>query len=487
MRSSKKPARIGRGTNVRLNNRGRPSNKERAGKLFRKAIKHYESKGYSGEHLEKLVTRYLYAVMRGKGGAAAVAAYLAKMGWEHAINLANESAQATQAPVKGLAGSQKLIPTYSRAIEHMTSGHNGTYTARMYRTLFVSGQSPTKTMRNLIKERGVTRRVFKDSISEDAGGQGTLRPRLTVSVGFNRKRQLLYNMFFTIAELNTLFEATDLSTATQANQIVYGNLVSTKSTYTFTNNNSFLPVKVKVYWCRLRNSGHYPQTVFNSSTSPGSPPLTQTEGAMPLYTQLTDLVTDANRSVVSVDPRSTGICAADAWKSSVQIIKTFSQKLMAGDKWTFDYIHRFGPGIRLDRLRGSILDSDVSIGSPLTYFPVFEYVGVPVQAYDSTRIEDRFSGTSPGLISLEQRRSIQGVQGVFNVTNMENTGTSKGAKSQYFGVRVYSRDVLPHGETDRIVSCSFTNVITPSDTPAAGKYIIPIMSDKSVVYAQDKE
>lgn len=452
-----------------------------ADKMVGAALKGKLAPGKIEHYIDTLIKRYAGA------GEAKLAEYLVKLAYSTAsVKTARGTASAIKPPVQQLSTAGELLPAYHNAIARMTSGKNDLYRARVIKSNFVAGKRKSRAWQTCVKTNGVSKRLSESTVHDTHGDN---RGRLTNTFGFNQKLQMcLHENFYTVNDMTTIFDLASFEAPVSRTQKAYGGLLSTRYMTKLTNNNSYLPIYVKIKWCRLTSIGADTKTLFLDACNQGAP-LVQKEGAMPLYQQIQTTAavspnSEAYRSTVLVAPNSSGIFNSNIWKSAVSIVKTESHKLYAGDTLISNYMHRFGPGLRIDKLIGLYKNADVSLATPITYFPLIEAKGILVEGHLADDVNKRYNGTGPGVLSCEYSKAMYGVQSQFDRGNAKSTGTEKGFYSSFYAIKIYSQDSISHGTTSRVQNYDFTKVVDSGTV--GGTFKIPVMSDKTVDYTGDK-
>lgn len=419
-----------------------------------------------------------------KRGLDKAAMLLATLGSEKlAAKVGSAYANIIQAPEGDFMGSATQVPATSVESSKMLSGWNGGYTSKSHKIRFEAGPPSTSSIRRLRKLFGETKTTQFDTLRTALSDAS--RAELTVHTGFNQKNQVMFSPSytgFTLNDMNEIFQINDVDENLTYSQKVYANIMEMASNVRISNINKFLPVTVKIYMVKNLDLTREFSSIIASATN-AYPGIIQSNNAMPVYNQLAADVVGSNVKSVLVDPKSNGIISSNQWKGEVEIVRTFTKKLGPGDVLDFDYIHHCGPGLRLDKVMGMWTDTAINDASSVTYLPMFEIVGPPVEAYRADNSAYRYLGTAPGSVNFEFKKTIKGVQRSFSVFD-ENTGANKGYYSQHFGVRIYSKSVQEIIDKERVENFDFANVVSSAGT--SSQVIIPIATPLSSDYVGEK-
>lgn len=455
-----------------------------ARKTARKMIAEQTSKRLPPEKFKRYVEAII-ASQSGRLGTTGTSMLLAALGSEALSVKVGQVYNSIVSPPPGeFTTSKSTVPAEYQIDRFMQSGVNHTFNSNLYKAKFTAGQKITRTSRELGKLNGITHKNLIDTTRDI--GDATLREQLSQKFGFQQKIQGFVDTAYfgyDYNDIENLFSGlSTISSAINKDQIAYGMLQNLNSFVRVTNVNKFLPVTLKLHLIKMQNPGSDPHELFPAVCNL-TPDVVQDEGAMPRIYQFGQATTDSIIRSVVVDPKSTGIRAAYEFKASVDIVKTITKKLYTGDSLEFNYNHLVGPGIRLDKIAGMSDGVGFDVNYPITYALMFEAHGPIIEAIsgDSNTPNRRYSGTGPGLLSFEFKKSITGVKRSLDATY--NTGTAKGFLSTNLAVRVFTPSSLD--STAKRFNVDYSSIRTSPTVGGSGVYV-PIMSDKDVSAATSK-
>lgn len=447
----------------------------RARRTTEKMLKSLAQKQLPPKKFQRYVELLISTSMKNHGGRVG-AALLGALGSERiAAQAGKVYANMIQAPEGDFMGTENLVPAISEESTRMLSGSNRAYFSTIHKTKFYAGQEPTRVNYRLGRTNGVSKLCIADTLRN--GLDTTTRQALTLHTGFNQKMQAFMDtdyFGFNFKNISDEFDLTSVDDPVGTQQTAYGALHNLTTKMKITNINKYLPVNVKIYLVKYMDFSRAWESLVDSCSNITLVPATQVPNAMPVYNQVGFQVSDAISSSVLVDPLSNGVLSAGEFKGQCEIVRTFKKKLSSGDIWEFNYVHECGPGIRLDRMRGYQKDSVVLDKFPITYAVMVEFWGPQVEGYRADSSAIRYLGTGPATLNFESRKEITGVNTSLGYDDAANTGTNKGYLSRKWYTRVFTKDVKPHADNDRIVNYNFSDIVAGSGT--SSQLIIPIMS-----------
>lgn len=455
-----------------------------ARKTARKMIAEQTSKRLPPEKFKRYVEAII-ASQSGRLGTTGASMLLAALGSEALSVKVGQVYNSIVSPPPGeFTTSKSTVPAEYQIDRMMQSGVNHTFNSNLYKAKFTAGQPITRISKELAKLSGLTRKNIIDTTRDI--GDAVLREQLSQKFGFQQKVQGFVDtgyFGYDYNDIENIFTGlSGISSAINREQVAYGMLQNLNSFVRVTNVNKFLPVTLKLHLIRMTNPGSDPHELFPAVCNL-NPETTQDEGAMPRIFQFGSATTDDIIRSVVVDPKSTGIKAGYEFRASVDIVKTITKKLYTGDSLELNYNHLVGPGIRLDKIAGMSDGVGFDLNYPITYALMFEAHGPIVEAIsgDSNTPNRRYSGTGPGLLSFEFKKTITGVKRSIDATY--NTGEDKGFLSSALAVRVFTPTSISN--TTKRFNVDYSSIRTSPSVGGSGVYI-PIMSDKDVSAAQTK-
>lgn len=423
-------------------------------------------KNSTPERVNKFLNFAIDKAARGKSSTAA--RYLKELSKPLSYDISGRILRMIRTPVSGVVsppGVQSVMEESSSI--HRLSGANNTLHAREHRINFKTGLNKRRWIKQTIIENGEVNRKLKDT-TEDFPLEDLARNALLIKAGANRKMQKMVDpdyFGFSHADLQSFFDITSHTGSTIREQIAYGAISKLVSKSTITNMNKYIPVHVKASLLRPKVVGVDPITqwlkCFNTTTT------VQIEGAIPLYTQLTN---SASSSIFGntqlVDPKSKGVKASEVFNSSFEVVESKKVKLLSGDRLKINYEHLCGSGVRLDKLHGMQTDTGFSTKHPVTYMLFLEMWGEEVDVMSNTSTSQIIKATAPVAVQFEYEKIVHGVRPSTTAADMQ---TSAGYTSNHFAVKLYSKSPLV--TTNRRWNDSYANLGTT--------YIVPVMSDST--------
>jgi len=433
----------------------------------------------TAKNIEKIIEGTVEHVAGGNADVASTV--LKKLAKPTAVRIAkNMSVKLTEAPSDGVTSPANVeIPSLIQTGVRSVSGSNGLYTAREHRVHFESGNKPGKWLRNMARTGGFHADKILDT-TESIGLTSTSRNLLTVKGGLNQKTQIGVGTNYFSWSLQDLYDKLSMSTFDSSlikEQIAYAAVSKLRSTATITSLNKYVPTYVKLSLVKvIPTSELWTNTIVDALNTDLVTP-TQIDGAMPVFLQQDAATTDLLGTTVRVDPKSSGIKAADKFKVATEIIVSKTIKLPAGDRIKLSYDHLCGSGVRLDLIHGMERDGSFLNDKPVTYNLLVEFWGEEVDAYSEPNVDRVIKGTCPSVIQFEFTKTIEGMAPPKTIETSFNTSADKGYLGQQFALRAFTK--TPLTEQVRRYFGTYADLTTSGGTG----YRVPILSDATASLA----
>lgn len=354
----------------------------------------------------------------------------------------------------------------------------------VHKTEFSAGRPSSSIVNKTGKMNGTTKFTQYDTVTQFQ--DPTDRLDLSPISGFNQKGT---NVFDTKSywSMNDMYELTNITSYQRV-------MVKQQRTYWMTkhfgvefkimNQNKFFSSKVKVHWARQVIQSGNPKTLFNETFNPTLPTISTTSAnTLPYDLQLTDLNSTSHISYCAIDPYNGSLSKAPNFRVNFEIVKTMTKVLGPGDIWNIDYKHHTGPGIVLEDLVQQKFSGDTDEKAAMFYFPIFEYVGPEVEAFESTNGLGQVSyiGTNPCALHFEMRKYAEIVKADASLISSYASAPAGGiAELKKWAFRTFTTE----GPDDSINTINrrfnlAVDAILKDDEPtASGKYIIPVTTDQ---------
>lgn len=364
------------------------------------------------------------------------------------------------------------------------TGVNQITNSKLHNILFQTGKMPTTSVKRVNRQHGTMTIPVKDTDMQTTT-DGT-RNELTVDTGFNQKTVAIFGEqygYWSIEDLFNLYDLTNFQISKNEVQHAYGNTEYLETFLKFSNSNSFLPLKLKIHMCRLIATSVRPRTAFDACFTTNLSAVPDVK-QMPLQDQQEALVQFANTlSYVNVSPKSRSWRDSMSGQAHIQIVKSYSKTLGAGDILHFKHRHHTGPGVRLNELIADYsLGSNKSIYSAVSYFPILEIMGLPCEIMKANASQVRLTGTSPVNLTIGCKKTVK--LGLASMTNVEYAQLNNEGWNSPYGVRVFkSSNTLRKDALDlnRVAFVTPTDIITVGNTQ--GKWKVPIISSDFIQFA----
>lgn len=419
--------------------------------------------------------KFMFQVARKYGGEHAALVLNALGAKKLSARVGNMYASIIDAPPDEYLGKTSSIPAVSTEKLISLTGGNDIYRSKVHRIIFTAGDYSTKAVKAAAKLNGINTWNHQDSIRTTLSDVD--RASLIYSTGFNQKCQMTMgeSFFWSVDDLYDIMDLASLSDRTNAEQVLYANILNLKTNIKITNLNKYLPMIIKIHMVKFSDPANNYRDLIQLTTNSDITTPTQGVNTMPVWNQLTVSANSSMGDYVYVDPKSNGIMSSNEWKAKCEIVRTFTKQIDSGDILDFNYIHRCGPGARVDKIAGAWRASDSSTIQPVTYVPLIEFYGPLVEGYRADNAVYRWLGTGPGAIAFEYKKSLVAAN-EHTETRVYNDGTSGGMLANRIGMRVYTRDIVRKDATTRIKNVSYSNIVTSAGT--SSQLIIPLMVDE---------
>lgn len=364
------------------------------------------------------------------------------------------------------------------------TGVNQITNSKLHNILFQTGRMPTTSIKRVNKQNGTLTIPIQDTDTDTT--TDLIRNELTVDAGFNQKTVFTFGKLYGYWSIEDIFNLYDLSTfQVSKNEVqhAYGNTEYLETFLKFSNSNSFLPLKLKIHMCRLIATSVRPRTAFDacfSTNLAATPDVKQ----MPWQDQQQAIVRYTNTlSLVNVSPKSRSFRDSMSGQAHIQIVKSYSKTLGAGDILHFKHRHHTGPGVKLNELITDYSEgSNKSVDSAISYFPIIEVMGLPCEIMKADAPQVRMTGTSPINLTIGCKKSVK--LGLASMTNTEFALLDNEGWYSPYGVRVFkSSNTLRSDSLDlnRLQFVTPTDIVTSGNT--VGKWKVPILSSDTIQFA----
>lgn len=415
---------------------------------------------------------------RSKTPAQLAAEYVAKMAANKIAVSVGEAMvrKVLDAPVKDPEGNKETSSIMRQSVTGRPS--TASTVGRTFKVKYEAGDKPTASVRNAEKQNGSTRIKYSDT-SVDIGDVAA-RSDFNLRYGFNRKDFYWFDSssYWTFQDLFTLSGIATYTLEQERYQRCYWLTKNFGTKITLLNKNQFLKSKVKIHLLRQTDLSYSGLTAFNEFCHP-TVATPANLGHIPVRYQLSDRTTGTYRNLVSTDPKLTTISKSAAIKTLFDKAVTYSLTLEPGESVEFDYKHHTGSGIRMDQLQYANVDTATfSSSAPAFYYPVIEACGPMVECIDSVDTDRSWIGTASGAVQVSFTKYAEIVQGSQDLNTYLDT---TGYEHNHWAFKVYS-DPAPSeaSTTSKIFNVRYADILREGETPAIGKYIIPVATDLNV-------
>jgi len=329
------------------------------------------------------------------------------------------------------------------------------------------GRPSTKTLKRISMNNGTTMKWLKNTYNE-ATSIG-----LDIDFGFNQKHVCVFNenTQSIMDDYNDLFSMNDNMWPATTIQRVYGSILKECYEMKFSNTSSYFPVVVAVDYYRPHTDTRTPVNYFNDAFNTSN--TSQEDGRVPTFRQSSGISGVGGRNSVFCDP-TLRMEASSTFRSRTTKIKTVKQTLQPGEVWTLKWDVHCGAGVDLQRAYDQYL---LGFNRVAGIMPVFSFHGKDCElrtvADGSTNI-----GTSPGYVSVEQKKGFQYVNAPVDITpNATNQGYLPGQPL----IRVFTSDL--QFTVDKTL---FTVNANQIGDPASKPHYCPVMSDMVPSFAKEQ-
>ena len=329
------------------------------------------------------------------------------------------------------------------------------------------GRPSTRTLKRISLNNGTTMKWLKNT-NNDATSIG-----LEVEWGFNQKHVCVFNenAQSIMDDYNELFSLNANMWAKSTVQRVYGAILKECYEWKFSNTSSYFPTVVTVDYYRphtdTRTAAQLHQDAFNLGSG------VQENGRVPVLKQFGSISALGGRNSIFTVP-NLNMESSSTFRARTTKIKTVKKTLQPGEVWTLKWDVHCGAGVDLQRAYDQYL---LGINRVAGIMPVFSFHGkdceIRTVADGSTNI-----GTSPGYVSMEQKKGFQYVNAPVDVSP---SATDEGYVPGQPLVRVFTSD-----QQNMIDKILFNVSAGQIGDPATKAFYIPVMTDMTPAFAKEQ-
>lgn len=402
---------------------------------------------------------------------------------------------------KGFDGSEKpvLISRTDTAKRSVT----GTYEAKSYTSNVKIGSPSTGPVKDAMKMYGKYTKELVNSLSdikadplepENSQFQNNERRAQTnLVVGFNQKTWTAFDpgIFPTYRDIYLEFinVAPGYGTPQKKKERVYGMALSARTSFKFSNSNSYFPVKLKLHLISHRNEYFVSESEILKEFVSNSP-TSQEANRLPIRYQYGGIVNQLDHSDCNVSRRAQ-LTMAPGFRDNFQIAHTLTKTLKPNDVWTAHFDESYGPGLDLGEIR-----SRGSLNTPLHFSLIVEMTGVecegiqqevtppdPESLFNPTygnpyKELGTYIGSSPGEVNFEFKKSITYVQSPD--IEFETLADGDGVK-----MKPAFRAFVTEPREEKEFNVDFEEVGFPGQSDST--LFVPVMTDKDLRFANPLE
>jgi len=334
-------------------------------------------------------------------------------------------------------------------------------------TSLAFGRPSTRTLKRIALNNGTTMKWLKNTNNEGSS------IGLDLDFGFNQKHVCMYNenAQSIMDDYNDLFSMSASIWPDNTIQRVYGSILKECYEWKFSNTSSYFPVVVTVDYYRPHTDTRTPVNYFGDAFNTGAS--IQEDGRIPVGRQSSSISGVGGRNSVFVEP-NLSIETSSTFRSRTTKIKTVRQVLQPGEVWTLKWDVHCGAGVDLQRAYDQYL---LGFNRVAGILPVFSFHGKDCEirkvSDGSTNI-----GTSPGYVSMEQKKGFQYVNAPVDVSP---TAVDKGYVPGQPLIRVFTSD-----QQDMVDKTLFNVATSAIGDPATADYYIPVMTDMTPAFAKEQ-
>lgn len=400
-----------------------------------------------------------------------------------AVNIAGKViSAATDAPVRG----DQPAPTVE-GTKMVATKRSATLSGRTFKTTFEAGKPNSSAIRQTEKLNGSRKFTQFDTMTDRQ--DPTLRRELSPIAGFNRKEVMAYDntSFWSYNDLFGLLNFGSYNYPLTRSQTTYWMAKHFGVNTRIMNQNRYTNVKMKVHWVRQILQGKSPQAQVADAFSPDL--LTHFEGTIPFDLQLTPSTSGTTYAACSMDPRKGSLKKSPAFNDSLEVVKTMTRTLAPGDVWEIDYKHHTGSGLKLeelfDKYTNRLTDEGYNENAAAFYYPIFEFNGPQVEAYESNDALSQHSyiGTAPCAVHFEFRKYADICLDSAPLTTTYSLAPNGGGMQDIrWAFKTYTKagnDANP-AVVERIFNIPVGNILAPGQAPGAGFWVIPVITEFDV-------
>lgn len=386
-----------------------------------------------------------------------------------------------------MGDGQKVVGTEStRAV--LTKSNPG-LSGKTYRTKFSAGRASTKMVNTAERMNGARKFTYSDTVVDIA--PGALRKELSPISGFNRKGVIGYAeySYWSFNDLFGLMGTASYVRPTLKEQRSYFMSKNFGTVSKVMNQNKYLNVKVTCRWVRQLLSGQSPNANLGLAFTSSTPTITSVEpNTIPYNHQMVGRTQVPNYTFCPIDPVYGNLNSSAAFRENFEVVKTMTKTLNPGDIWEIDYCHHTGPGLvfedMYDRFTTATTDEGHNELAAAFYYPIFEFSGPQVEAFDSLDAlgQNSIIGTSPCAMHFEFRKYAEIVQRSQAELSKDTTISQGGFFSTRYAVRTFTKAGPSYdtGVMKRRFSLPVSSILKAGEAPFVDKYIIPVTTDYTV-------
>jgi len=338
---------------------------------------------------------------------------------------------------------------------------------KWYYTNLAFGRPSSRTLKRIAMNNGTTKKLLANTNNDETS------VGLDLKFGFNQKHVCMYNenAQSIMDDYNELFSLSPSIWADNTIQRVYGAILREMYEWKFSNTSSYFPVVITVDYYRPHTDTRTPANYMADAYNLGN--TVQEDGRVPCTKQSGGRSAIGGRNTVVTDP-TLSINSSATFRARTTKIKTVRQVLQPGEVWTLKWDVHCGAGVDLQRAYDQYL---LGFNRVAGILPVFSFHGKDCElrtvADGSTNI-----GTSPGYVSIEQKKGFEYVNAPVDVTP---TAVDKGYVPGQPLIRVFT------GEYNQMVDKKLFNVdaINIGD-PASKTHYCPVMTDMTPSFAKEQ-
>nr|UOF80149.1 putative capsid protein [Cressdnaviricota sp.] len=310
-----------------------------------------------------------------------------------------------------------------------------------YRKVFETGAPPSKALRILAKQNGVTTKTIFDTKtakqSESNSFDFLSRKMLTTGTGFNQRGMTYFgsNSFIDIRDILFNINANPIASAKpEGYQTILASVLRSRCDFLMRNQSALHKAMVRVMVFKYKNSNEYPTADSvallesclwpNTTLGPDDPTVDDKRDKVvymyqynnPRIETLPSNTASIENKIISVDYTTKGqfLKSSTRFRKSFELVHSHTQTLGPGDFYGFSHVHNYGPGVNvMDYLSEttSITQFDTpDLLLPSSYVVMFEYKGSQCECtYNNGQPTEQYEqhiGSAPVTLSFEMRKKL---------------------------------------------------------------------------------